>query len=151
MGHATRSVRRAVAAAAAAAVWVVGTVIGPPVSQAAIRCVQDDVRPVVGDVDGDHRAEVVVGVPNFTGADGENDVGAVDVHLGNGGRQSVTPDAVGAGRAAGARFGAAVGLGPYVDPDHCSDLLVGAPGLDDGQGPCSCCTARAWGSPRMTQ
>jgi hypothetical protein len=60
----------------------------------------------------------------------------VDVHLSNGGRQRVTPNALGeeGGAEGGARFGAAVEMGPYFDQDNCSDLVVGAPGLKDGQG-----------------
>jgi hypothetical protein len=136
MRHANGGRRRAVAAATAAALCLLGTAVAPRITYAATPCTQDDSDAVVGDVNGDRRAEVVVGLPKLTGPGGGHNAGGVDVHLSSGGRQRVTLDALGedVGAEGGARFGAAVAMGPYFDQDDCSDLVVGAPGLDDGQG-----------------
>src|SRR5215213_6436679 len=136
MRHANGGRRQAVAAVTVATFCLVGVAVAPQVTYAATPCTRADPDPVVGDVNGDHRAEVVVGVPNLTGPGGWDQAGQVDVHLSDGGRQRVALDDLGqqGGAVRGARFGAAAEMGPYFDQDNCSDLVVSAPGLDDGQG-----------------
>ena len=124
------------ALAAVVSLCLMGTAMTPQVAVAATRCTPGPASRVVGDVDGDRHAEVVVGVPGLTGPGGARDAGGVDVHRSNGGRQRITSDTLGegGGTRSGAHFGAAVEMGPYFDGDSCSDLVVGAPGSDEGRG-----------------
>ena len=132
MRHAEEGRRRAAAAAAVVALGPWAATAAPPVAEAAPPCTRSVADRVVGDVDGDRRADLVVGVPHRTGSGGRDDAGGVDVHLRDGGRQRVSAGVLGGQR--GARFGAAVALVPYFDLDLCSDLAVGAPGVDGGRG-----------------
>jgi hypothetical protein len=78
-----------------------------------------------GDVNGDGRADVIVGAPNadFTGANS----GSAYVFSGIDGTQLHRFD----GEAAGDRLGAGVDGGIDFDLDGCADLLVGAPSNDE--------------------
>ena len=85
--------------------------------------------PVEGDVDGDGLADLVVGLPSRNSAAGE-----VDLRLTRAQSQILTPAAAHLGPGApGDRFGAAIALAD-LDEDGCDDLIVGAPGADQGTG-----------------
>ena len=79
--------------------------------------------PMLGDVDGDARADLVVGMPDRAGS-----TGAVDLRVSRAPSSVLTRAAAGLGTGeTGDRFGAAVALAD-LDGDGCHDLLVGAPG-----------------------
>jgi len=85
-----------------------------------------------GDVDGDGYADVIVGAPDYD--DGQTNEGAAFVYLGSGGGlTSGTADWTATGDQAGAHFGTAVSTAGDVDGDGYDDVIVGAPGYDDGQ------------------
>ena len=85
--------------------------------------------PVEGDVDGDGLADLVVGLPSRNSAAGE-----VDLRLTRAQSRILTPAAADLGLGApGDRFGAAIALAD-LDEDGCDDLIVGAPGADQGTG-----------------
>src|SRR4051812_23911360 len=135
MRHANgaRRSRLAIALPSLLALCVLGTAGAPqPASAAAPSCVVDefDAGRIDGDLNGDRRADVVVGLPTLS-ATGPAEAGGVDVHLSGGGRQRVTLQELGnfdAGET-GAHFGAAV-VATELEGDICDDLAVGAPGLD---------------------
>lgn len=83
--------------------------------------------PVVGDVDGDGIADLVVGLPRWGGA------GAVDLRLTSAPSQLLLPTEVGLQPDAGDAFGSSIALAD-LDADGCDDLVIGAPGTLDGAG-----------------
>ncbi len=84
-----------------------------------------------GDVNGDGYADVIVGAPNYD--NGETNEGRALVYLG--GPDGVNGNAVWTveGNQAGARLGEAVGGAGDVNGDGYGDVIVGAPGYDNGQ------------------
>jgi hypothetical protein len=93
---------------------------------------QADCQPatrVAGDVDGDGKSELLVGLPARNGKTGE-----VDLRLtaASGGPLTLTSSTLGQG-VQGDEFGAAVVLADLND-DGCSDIIVGAPGASGGAG-----------------
>ena len=134
MAHILGRCRRTVGLITALALCGLGAAGVPRMAAAAVpACQVDDfaASAVDGDVDGDRRPDLPVGVPNASGS-GRADDGAVDIHLADGGRQRVTLDKLGLvdEGSSGARFGAA--LSPVeIEGDVCDDLAVGAPGWDE--------------------
>lgn len=84
---------------------------------------------VLGDLDSDGIADVVVGVPEYDDARG-----AVDISFSTGVRKFLTVDMLGLPASApGDRFGAAVAVHD-LDMNGCDDLVVGAPGRNSSAG-----------------
>ncbi len=83
--------------------------------------------PVVGDVDGDGLADLVVGLPGW------DRTGAVDLRLTSAPSRLLLPTDVGLQPDAGDAFGAAIALAD-LDADGCDDLVIGAPGTLDSAG-----------------
>lgn len=93
---------------------------------------QADCQPatrVAGDVDGDGKSDLVVGLPARSGNTGE-----VDLRLttASAGPLTLTTSKLGQG-SSGDEFGAAVALAD-LNEDGCSDIIVGAPGASGGRG-----------------
>ena len=84
---------------------------------------------VAGDVDGDGKSDLVVGLPARSGNTGE-----VDLRLttASAGPLTLTTSKLGQG-SSGDEFGAAVALAD-LNEDGCSDIIVGAPGASGGAG-----------------
>jgi hypothetical protein len=84
---------------------------------------------VVGDVDGDGKSDLLVGVPAWSSNTGE-----VDLRLTTAPSEILTLTTSGLGiDKQGNAFGAAVVLADLND-DGCSDIIVGAPGANSGAG-----------------
>ena len=81
------------------------------------RSESDPLTRVIGDIDGDDRADAVAGVPERDGG-----AGGISLRLTTGRGQMVPGGAPGDG------LGAAVAVGD-VDGDGCADVVTGAPGL----------------------
>jgi hypothetical protein len=84
-----------------------------------------------GDVDGDGRSEVVIGALLFD--NGEVDEGRVAVYNGRSAGLSNFTTWTAEGGAAGIEFGKSVAGAGDVNGDGFSDVIVGAPGFDNGQ------------------
>jgi hypothetical protein len=84
-----------------------------------------------GDVNGDGYGDVLVGAPDNDS--GQNDEGAAILFLGSPAGLPSTPAWIQGGGQQGARFGFCVTSAGDVNGDGYSDVLVGAPGHDDGQ------------------
>jgi hypothetical protein len=85
--------------------------------------------PVLGDVDGDGKSDLVVGVPRRNSNTGE-----LDLRLTAASSRVLTQQAAGRGQgAAGDEFGAAIVLAD-LNADGCDDLIVGAPGASSRAG-----------------
>lgn len=84
-----------------------------------------------GDVNGDGYSDVLIGAPDYD--DGQEDEGAVFLYLGSPGGLSSAPARLWQGDQAGARFGSSVSGAGNVDADGFDDVLIGAPGFDEGE------------------
>ncbi|MEW5986174.1 MAG: FG-GAP-like repeat-containing protein [Chloroflexota bacterium] len=83
-----------------------------------------------GDVNGDGYDDVIIGAPNYDGA--LSDAGQVYLYLGAAGGLGNTPSWTTEGDQANLELGKAVGTAGDVDGDGYDDLIVGAPGYDNG-------------------
>src|SRR5262245_38201196 len=88
------------------------TVLVPSAIACGQRSDLDPLSRVIGDIDGDDRADAVAGVPGSSG-----DAGAVSVRLTTG-RAQLLP-----GATVGGRLGAAVAVGD-VTGDGCADIVA---------------------------
>ena len=85
--------------------------------------------PVLGDVDGDSKSDLIVGVPGRS-----NKTGEVDLRLTKAASTVMTQQAAGRGQGiAGDELGAAVVLAD-LNNDGCDDIIVGAPGANNRAG-----------------
>jgi hypothetical protein len=85
--------------------------------------------PVTGDVDGDGKSDLIVGVPGRSSNTGE-----VDLRLTTAPGDIVNQQAASLGQGiAGDEFGAAIALADLND-DGCDDMIIGAPGASNRAG-----------------
>ena len=85
--------------------------------------------PVIGDVDGDGRSDLIVGVPGRSSNTGE-----VDLRLTTAPSKTLSQQDAGLGQGIpGDEFGAAVVLAD-LNADGCDDIIVGAPGASNSSG-----------------
>ncbi len=83
-----------------------------------------------GDVNDDSYADVLIGARNFD--NGQTNEGRAYLYFGGSGGLATAPSWLTEGNQTGANFGAAV-AGADLNGDGCSDVIVGAPGYDNGQ------------------
>ncbi len=83
-----------------------------------------------GDVNGDGYAEVIVGARAYDS--GEVDEGIARVYDGSPSGLSASPSWTGGGGQNGAQFGSSVGTAGDVNGDGYADVIIGAPGYDNG-------------------
>ncbi len=84
-----------------------------------------------GDVDGDGLSDVVIGANLFD--NGQTDEGQAQVHMGRSSGLAPFGPWTADGSAAGIEFGTSVAGAGDVNGDGYSDVIVGAPGFDNGQ------------------
>ena len=84
-----------------------------------------------GDLDGDGLSDAIVGAP-FHDVEGSEDAGAAYIAHGPATVDMNAPDAKIVGEGAGDRLGTSVAVAGDVDGDGFVDLIVGAPGRDEG-------------------
>ena len=82
-------------------------------------------------MNGDGYSDVLVGAPDYD--DGQEDEGAVFLYLGSSVGLSTSPARLWQRDQAGARFGASVSGAGNVNADGFDDVLIGAPGFDEGE------------------
>jgi hypothetical protein len=85
----------------------------------------------VGDVNGDGYSDVVVGAPGYD--NGQAGEGRAFTYHGSAGGLSVSPAWTAESDQTHAEFGTSVGTAGDVNGDGNSDVIVGAPGYDNGQ------------------
>jgi hypothetical protein len=115
-----------------ASLVIVATAVATLTPTGLAAAAQADCQPatrVAGDVDGDGKSDLVVGLPARSGNTGE-----VDLRLttASAGPLTLTTSKLGQG-SSGDEFGAAVALAD-LNEDGCSDIIVGAPGASGGAG-----------------
>ncbi|HZI93105.1 MAG TPA: integrin alpha, partial [Patescibacteria group bacterium] len=87
-----------------------------------------------GDVNGDGYGDVIVGAPGYdNGQTGQTDGGRADVYAGSAAGLSTAPIWTTEGDQDGAQLGASVAGAGDLDRDGFGDIIVGAPGYDNGQ------------------
>ncbi|MFL6046005.1 MAG: FG-GAP repeat protein, partial [Propionibacteriaceae bacterium] len=85
--------------------------------------------PVIGDVDGDGKSDLIVGVPGRN-----NNTGEVDLRLTTAPGDILSQQGAGLGQGTeGDQFGAAIVLAD-LNNDGCDDIIVGAPGASNRAG-----------------
>ncbi len=84
-----------------------------------------------GDVNGDGFSDVIIGAPLFD--NGQNDEGRAFVYHGSAGGLGGVPAWTSEGQQNGAQFAVAVAMAGDVNGDGFSDVIVGAPGFDNGE------------------
>ncbi|MFT3971305.1 MAG: FG-GAP repeat protein [Micropruina sp.] len=117
---------RLVAAVLGLGLGLGSTCLAPAEARAAANCAAG--QSVAGDLNGDGKADVVVGVPAY-----DDERGGVDILFSNGERRFLTASDLGLPSGKGDRFGQSVALGD-VNDDGCADLAVGAPGRNSSKG-----------------
>ncbi len=85
----------------------------------------------VGDVNGDGFDDVIVGADSFD--NGETNEGGAFLYLGSAGGPSLAPDWMAEGGQALASFGFSVSGAGDVNGDGFDDMIVGAPGFENGE------------------
>ncbi len=85
-----------------------------------------------GDVNGDGFSDVIVGAPNYD--NGQTDEGRATVYYGSAAGLSATANWTMESNQASSFFGTSVGTAGDVNADGYSDVIIGAPKFDNGQG-----------------
>ncbi len=84
-----------------------------------------------GDVNGDGYSDVIVGQPDYNSSTGQYHVGRVLVYYGSARGLSTVANWTAQGSQAGANFGYSVGTAGDVNKEGFSDIIIGAPDVDN--------------------